>query len=113
MIPLPGCATSALVGFASLNDLGFVVGSSDAGGWIWDAADGTVLLNSLVPGWIVDNAISINNNGVILAHGSDNGGASYEYIELAAVPEPGTFVLAAAGLLFAGFARRKPNRASL
>jgi hypothetical protein len=56
-IPLPTGATTASVTYGSINDQGAVVGSSSVGGWMWDAADGTVLLNALVPvGWNVNNA---------------------------------------------------------
>jgi Putative binding domain, N-terminal len=86
-IPLPIGATSAEVNKGALNDSGVVVGSSyvgnqNLGGWIWDASDGTVLLNALVPvGWNVTDAVSISNTGLILAQASYNGGAS-QYVEL-------------------------------
>jgi len=58
------------------------VGTNAFGGWIWDAADGTVLLNDLVPlGWNVLTALSISNNGLILAQASYMGGAS-QWVEL-------------------------------
>jgi hypothetical protein len=111
-IPLPTGATLSSVYLGSLNNSGFVVGNSDAGGWIWDATDGTVLLNSLlaVSGWNVYDAISISNNGLILAIASYEGGPQ-QYVELsAATPEPGTFILAGAGLLLAAFVYRKRYR---
>ena len=78
-IPLPIGATSSWVADASqsINNLGTVVGSSNAGAWIWDASHGTVLLSDLVPvAWNnVTNAISISNNGLILASASYQGGA--------------------------------------
>jgi hypothetical protein len=112
VIPLPDGATTAQVQYASLNNLGVVVGYSDAGAWIWDATDGTVLLNSLMagPGWNVLNAISINDSGLILAAASYNGGPVV-YVELAAIPEPGTFALAGVGLLLAAFVCRNGYRA--
>jgi hypothetical protein len=95
VIPSPGLY--ATVTFGSLNDLGVVVGGSNVGGWIWDAADGTLLLNSLLaapganmlPGWNVTNALSISNSGLILAQASCNGGP-VEYVELSATPGPST-----------------------
>ena len=65
-IPLPPNATGA--SGVWINDHGVVVGTSDAGEWIWDAVNGTRLLNDLVPSSLgVHNVTSINNNGVILA----------------------------------------------
>jgi hypothetical protein len=82
LIPLPFGATYSNIYYGSLNHFGEVVGFSDAGGWIWSTTTGTALLNSLVPaGWDITDAISISNNGLILAEGSFNGGAN-EYVEL-------------------------------
>ena len=73
-IPLPPGATIAYIQAGSINDSGFVVGTSDAGGWIWSASNGTVLLNPFMPtGWVVSGAISISNNGLILALASIGG----------------------------------------
>ena len=110
-IPLPAGASSATVSFQSLNDSGVVVGDSYVGGWIFDASDGTQLLNNLVPsGWDITNAISISDSGLILAQGSFNGGST-EYVELdPTTPEPGTCLLAAAGLMLLAFARRAVSR---
>jgi hypothetical protein len=116
LIPFPAGANSASVGLGSLSDAGTVVGTSvtngggvaPAGeaGWIWNAANGTQLLNNLVPsGWNISNAISISNNGIILAQGSYNGGAT-QYVELVATgsvpatPAPGSGFLAVIALLF-------------
>jgi Viral BACON domain len=77
-IPLPIGATHAWLTpqSQSINNLGTVVGGSDAGAWIWDASDGTVLLGDLVPvEWNnVTDAISVSNNGRILASASYMGG---------------------------------------
>jgi hypothetical protein len=117
-IPLPTGVSSVTVTEQSLNDSGVVVGSSSYGtqvGWIWDASDGTQLLNNLVPsGWVISNAISISDSGLILAQGSFDGGAT-EYVELSpaassSTPEPGTCLLAGAGLLLLAFARRTASR---
>lgn len=99
-----------MFGGSSLNDLGVVVGYSDAGGWIWDASDGTQLLNNLVPaGWDVAEALSISDNGLILAQASFDGGP-LEYVELDPAPEPRTYSLVGVGLLLLGFARRATLR---
>ena len=109
VIPLPAGATQASANEDSLNDLGVVVGYSNVGGWIWDASDGTQLLNNLVPtGWNIDNGISISDSGLILATGTNDGG-SEENLELQIVttPEPGAYFLTGAGLLLLlAFARR-------
>jgi len=107
-IPLPPGATLSMVFFGSLNASGEVVGYSDAGGWIWDASDGTQLLNLFVPaGWNITDAISISNNGLILAEGSFEGGAA-QYVELAPdSPEPAAGLLAGTGLALLAFARRR------
>jgi hypothetical protein len=105
-IPLPPGATGATVFGQSINATGVVVGSavlpSNSGGWIWDATNGTRLLSNLVPaGWNITDGISINDNGVILADGSLNGGMG-EYVELVpavpATPAPGTWILLMSGL---------------
>jgi hypothetical protein len=88
VIPLPpGTVGQAAVGPGCLSNsgtvVGWIVGSVlPAGGWIWDASNGTRLLNSMVPaGWNIISAISISQNGRILAQGSYDGGA-IEYLEL-------------------------------
>jgi hypothetical protein len=87
-IPLPTGASHAYVSYGCLNSSGTVVGFSDAGGWVWTASTGIQLLSSLVPaGWKFTNAISISNNGLILALGSFNGGTP-EYVELTPIGPP-------------------------
>jgi len=119
-IPRPVGATYAKALWGSLNNSGVVVGISDAGGWVWSSASGTQLLNAMVPpGWNISNAISISNNGLILAQGSYNGGAT-QYVELVptslvpATPAPGSGVLAMLGLLavFGWWASQRSNRAA-
>jgi hypothetical protein len=128
LIPLPLGATTASVTLGALNDLGVVVGDSDVGPWMWDAADGTVLLNSLFPpvgpnmvsGWDLTQALSISNTGLILAEGSCFGGPA-EYVELlpttgagtcvASVPEPSNSAFCGVGLLVLLFARLMVLRA--
>lgn len=102
-IPLPEGSNFVTISPDSLNDSGVVVGYSALGGWMWDAADGTVLLNAFVPtGWNITDAIAISNSGLILAEGSFNGG-TIEYVELSqsglSSPEPTTRFLGGAGLL--------------
>jgi hypothetical protein len=103
LIPLPVGAGQSEAYWGCLNNLGMVVGVSDAGGWVWSASSGTQLLNTMVPsGWIISNAVSISNNGLILAQGSFNGGTS-QYVELIpttpTTPAPSAGFLAAIGLL--------------
>jgi hypothetical protein len=122
LIPLPNGATTANVSFGALNDLGTVVGHSDAGIWMWNAADGTVLLNNLLgpQGWSLTSDVSISDNGLIVSGASCNGGP-VQTVELSAqrgpvscaplvTPEPGTYVLSGAGLLLLLFARRTELR---
>jgi hypothetical protein len=100
LIPLPNSATFGEIG--SLNNLGMVVGYSDVSGWVWDATNGTRLLNSLVPsGWTVSGGVSISDNGLILAEASYQGGAS-QYVELipaglSPTPAPSTLALVLIG----------------
>jgi hypothetical protein len=84
-LPLPSGATTATVSWSSISAAGQVVGSSDAGGWIWDSVNGTRLLSALVPqGWKVDGAFSISESGLILASASYEGGPGL-YVELKAI----------------------------
>jgi hypothetical protein len=104
-------------GVAGISDLGVVVGGVPTGGWIWDAANGTRLLTTLVPtGWRVTNAISISNNGLILAQASYQGGAS-QYVELIpaglpATPAPLTLALVLIGLALCSVWWAQHRRAS-
>ncbi len=115
LIPLPPGASTTTVFGQSINNSGAVVGKSDTGGWIWDSAHGTRLLKTLVPsGWNITNAISISNNGLILAQGSLNGGAT-QYVELVpaaplATPAPATWMLVVAGLGLLPVVRRFTRR---
>lgn len=88
-VPLPsGATTVAINGYSNMNNAGTVVGWSDAGAWIWQDSQGTVLLNTLVPsGWNVTDALGISDNGLILARASFEGGAS-QFVELLPDPHP-------------------------
>jgi hypothetical protein len=111
-IPLPTGGSFADVTEGSVNDSGMVVGASDLGGWIWDASNGLLLLNSVVPaGWYISDAVSISNNGLILAIAQFDAGAP-EYVELA-LPEPGTYALVGLGLLLAAAAKRRSQSGTL
>jgi hypothetical protein len=119
-IPLPTGATSASTSSDTtgiLNNAGDVVGDSNAGGWIWDAADGTLLLNPLLvtSGWNIVDAISISNNGLILALGTYEGGSSEQWVELTPqttgeAPEPSTLIMSLVGVA-ALILRRRLSRA--
>jgi hypothetical protein len=75
-----------------INSSGQVVGTGIGGnyhGWIWDSTHGTRDLNELLDpltgsGWIITHALSISDNGKILAYGTD--GFSYYYLRL--IPGP-------------------------
>ena len=59
----------------SLNNLGQVVGQivGGTGGWIWDATNGTRLLQALVPPvWTILSADGINDQGQIVARASNS-----------------------------------------
>jgi hypothetical protein len=112
--PPPGTLYFSQVSSQSINNQGIVVGFSDRGGWIWDAANGTRLLNDSVPaGWTITNAISISNNGLILAQGSLNG-VGQQYVELVptapTTPAPAAWLLVITGLgLLALFKKLAPS----
>jgi hypothetical protein len=56
VIPIPVSASYVFIYYAFLNDSGVMAGSSDAGGWIWDATNGTRLLSAMTPtGWSITN----------------------------------------------------------
>ncbi len=102
-IPLPPGATTSNVSYQSLNNSGVVVGYSDAGAWIWDATNGTRLLNNYVPsGSNIMNALSISGNGLILVQGGSFNGVGFNYAELVpavpATPAPATWMLVISGL---------------
>src|ERR1035437_7247439 len=107
-IPLPAGATYASTSYTSaINDAGVIVGYSDAGGWMFDTTSSDVpqLLNSMVPtGWDITGAVSINQNGIILAKGKFDHGPS-EYVELASTrtPEPACGLLEVAASLLLMF----------
>jgi len=106
VIPLPPGASYGSVGYQSINNNGVVVGYSTAGGWIWDATNGTRLLNGLVPaGWTILGATNISNNGLILAVAVRPGQNAGENVELvpptpATTPAPATWLLVILGLGF-------------
>jgi hypothetical protein len=84
-IPLPPGARGIRLSpnaYQNINSGGSVVGTSDAGAWLWNGSRGTVLLNTLVPpGWSVTDALGISDSGFILATASYNGGVS-QFVEL-------------------------------
>jgi hypothetical protein len=103
-IPLPIGATTATVTIGSLSNSGVVVGQSDAGGWVWDAKNGTRLLNSMMPsGWKVLSPLCISNNGLILAWASYQGGAQ-QVVELISAALPTTPAPSTLSLILIGVA---------
>ena len=99
------------LGFSTaLNNRGQLVGTAILGAglasaWIWDANGGLVKLDGLVPtGWQIQQAFGINDAGQISAFAFDSSGG-FQMVRLDPVPEPGTWLLAAAGL--AVIARRR------
>ena len=119
LIPLPSGWSGAILGNDGptvqighpINDSGDVVGvasdGSAQGGWIWDPADGTQVLSSLVdPSWDITRAISINDEGQILAEATNTNGFE-GYVLLDPVPEPGSIVLVITGFGLIAFAYRR------
>jgi len=88
----------------AINDNGVVVGtsrnaSSDKA-FIWDSTDGMHDLNNLLDpsgaGWMLERANCINDAGQIVGYGINPSGQQAAFL-LTPTPEPGTFVLLAAG----------------
>jgi hypothetical protein len=117
-IPLPIGGADAYVGTASITNLGVVIGGSSVGGWIWDATNGTRLLDNLVPqGWNGVSPLSISQNGLILAQASHNGGENQFVILTPAAapvtPAPSTLALVLIGATFCWiYLRRRLSRAA-
>lgn len=88
-----------------INNSGAVVGESIVSldlshAFVYTAATGMLDLNSLITpnsGWVLESATAINDHGQIAGYGTING-ATRAFL-LTPVPEPGTWVLAALGLI--------------
>lgn len=102
----------------AVNRSGYVVGSDVYSGWngpsggpcIWHGSE-TAFLNDLIPrnsGYIVNNAVTINDSGVILCNGHDN---NHTYASLLMTPEPSSIVALVAGIAcFGPVIKRKRSR---
>lgn len=103
-IPLLAGTLRGTTSVLAINDSDVVVGASDyVNWWIWDAANGTRLLNPLPSGWTF-SAIAINNPGQILAQATSPQGIG-EYVLLTPVaPLPTTPAPATLGLTVVGLA---------
>jgi hypothetical protein len=111
LIPLPSGSARfsyATVSHGSLNNSGVVVGqvSNQTGtvvsGWIWDAGQGTVSLNNLVPsGWFIYNAVSISDTGLILAQASYNNGPTL-WVELSSMAGACTYSISPSNVSVTG-----------
>lgn len=97
-----------------INNLGQVVGASDALGAFLYQGDGLKSLNAMIDpseGWYLESAHGINELGQIAVTGTRNG--QFYALRLDPVPEPSGAAMALAGLLLVGFlSRRKPGFAT-
>lgn len=94
-----------------INNLGQVVGTSDALGAFIYEGKGMQSLNAMIDpsgGWRLENAHSINELGQIAATGSKDG--QYYALRLDPVPEPSGMAMTLAGLLLAGAITRGKKR---
>jgi len=84
----PGCVDSSnqVVGTD-------IPGSGSDAGFIWDPVNGAQSLSTLaLGGWTITNALAINDNGDILAEGTN--GTTTGFLLLTPAPEPATLPLA-------------------
>jgi probable HAF family extracellular repeat protein len=93
---LDGLYTEAL----GLNDVGQIVGAAGNSAVLWD--NGLIYdLDDLIPsgsGWQLHQAFAVNNSGLIVGRGTNPSGYDHAFL-LTPIPEPGTFLLAALGML--------------
>ena len=94
----------------AVNDAGTIVGIdwADFRALVWaDLVPHRLDTLLLEPGWVLDNALSINNSGQILAHATQiPPGAVGPFVLLNPVPEPGTLLSTSFLLLGAAFRRK-------
>jgi len=95
---------------SDINNLGLVVGDYNNHAFLYSQTDGLVDLNSLLAnnqsGITLSNAVAINDQGDILAQGTDG----HAYILVNAVPIPATAWLFGSGLMgLAGAARKRKS----
>ena len=102
----------------AINDSGQVVGQipNSSGGYdaaIWQTGtvtDLNTLYAGILPaGFVLNNALAIDNNGDIAGYGTDaSNNTQQAFVIYNAVPEPGTVALLAAGLVgLLAYARRR------
>lgn len=99
-----------------INDSGEMVGDSNLGALLFlNGAEYnlTNLLDASGTGWFLTSATAVNNNGVILAIGTDPATDSSHAVLLTPVPEPTTCLLAAVGAAGVGCWRFRRRRAAL
>lgn len=96
-----------------INNLGQVVGVSDALGAFLYQGDGLQSLNAMIDpsgGWYLENAHSVNELGQIAVTGRKDG--QYYALRLDPVPEPCGVAMALAGLMAIGAISRRNTTAS-
>ncbi|MFI5335261.1 MAG: PEP-CTERM sorting domain-containing protein [Opitutales bacterium] len=96
----------------AINNLGQVVGVSGSHAFLYGASTGTLDLNSLVtgyPGWVLQEAVGINDSGQIVGYGTVYGAQAAFLLTPTAVPEPATTAALGgmASLLVAWFRLRR------
>ena len=96
---------------ADLNDSGKIVGSTDAGGFLYHDGKLTDLDALIDPalGWTVTQAYAINNSDEIAVQVCGSSGC--DLAMLAPIPEPETYGMLLAGLGVLGYLRRRNTRA--
>lgn len=100
-----GCEAS------DINNNGQIVGTSNNCAFIWQSGTGMVDLNTLVDpssGWVLNEAIGINDNGWIIGSGTNPAGDIRAFL-LTPVPEPSTLVLMGVAAVSLRHARRQKH----
>lgn len=95
----------------AINNNGMAVGRSNGSrALIWTQDGGLIDMNSLIDpnsGWVLSNAIDINDNGWITGHGTFNGQFTTFVARPDSVPEPASLSLLAMGIGALAVRRRK------
>jgi probable HAF family extracellular repeat protein len=114
---LPGALAGAEAEAYGVNSDGSIVvgladnSSGNRSAFRWTAASGMVDLNQWLPtqgvdltGWTLERALAINDDGSVMAgQGQFNGAPAGWVVNVAAVPEPSTWAMGAAGLVCGGW----------